>query len=178
MIKLQGKDIYLAALEREHVKQLWQNEEYDFKNPTQPLKIGYSIESSADYYEDIQKRRKDDSFVQLGIFLNDGTLLGDVALQDIDSFSRSCTVGMGISKMKDRNRGYGKQTLELIISHAFYQIGLERVSADTWEVNISAQNALEKLGFTLEGRARKAVYFGGRRLDVLHYGLLREEWRK
>ena len=178
MIKLQGKDIYLAALEREHVKILWQNEEYDFNNPTQPLKIGYSNESASEYYEDIQKRRKDDSFVQLGIFLNDGTVIGDVGLQDIDGISRCCTIGIGICKIKDRNCGYGKQAMELIIEHGFNQIGLERIAADTWENNISAQKALEKLGFVLEGRGRKAVYFGGKRYDMMMYGLLAEEWKK
>jgi len=53
---------------------------------------------------------------------------------------------------------------------------MERITAETLEVNFAAQKALEKCGFVLEGRGCKAVYFLGRRMDALHYGLLAEEW--
>jgi len=176
MIKLQEQDIYLAAMEREHCRLLYETMEYDFKNPTQPLHPSYSIQSADEWYDDIKKWRIEQTYVSLGIFLHTGEIIGDIALQEIDKLSRCCTIGMAMAKIEHRNRGYGQQAMRLIIDYAFNNMGLERVAADTWETNISAQKMLERLGFTLEGRARKAVYFGRQRLDMMMYGLLAEEW--
>lgn len=38
--------------------------------------------------------------------------------------------------------------------------------------------ALEKAGFILEGRERKAVYFANRRFDRLNYAILAEDYHK
>ena len=36
---------------------------------------------------------------------------------------------------------------------------------------------MEKAGFNLEGRERKAVYFAGKKYDRLNYALLKEEYK-
>ena len=175
MIKLQGTDIYLAVLERKDCKKLYEDFEYDFVNPAEPLYIGYSMEKSDEWFEEIQKLQGDEN-VRLGIFLNDGTVIGDVALQSIDNKNRCCSVGMGMAKLENRNKGYGKQAVKLILEYGFNNMGMERITANTLEINISAQKSLEGVGFVLEGRERKAVYFGGKRYDKLNYGLLADEY--
>ena len=95
--------------------------------------------------------------------MHDGRCIGDVALQDMNWRNRTASLGSGIAHEKNRGQGFGN-------------LGLQRITADTYEVNLPSQKALEKAGFVLEGRARKAVYFCGKRYDVLHYGLLVEEW--
>jgi RimJ/RimL family protein N-acetyltransferase len=42
--------------------------------------------------------------------------------------------------------------------------------------NIGSQRVLEKCGFTLEGRERKAGYLYGKKYDRFLYGLLIEEY--
>ncbi|MCL2171200.1 MAG: GNAT family N-acetyltransferase [Defluviitaleaceae bacterium] len=178
MIKLHGKDIYLAPLEKEHCRALVENAEYDFDNPTQYLYLGYSRDRSDGWYDDIQKMEKEGVNVRVGIFLNDGTPIGDVALQSISWRTRSCTMGIGIERLAHRGRGYGKAAMGLLIGYAFDNMGLSRIGGETWENNIAMQKAFESQGFQLEGRARRAEYFGGKYLDVFHYGLLAEDWRK
>ena len=175
MIKLQGKDIYLAALERKDCKKICDDNEYDFDNPVETILFGWSVENSDEWFDEIQRLLKSDVNIRLGIFLNDGTVIGDVALQNIDRVNRSCSLGIGLAKIENRGKGYGTQALRLIIKYAFSNQGFERITANTMEINIPAQNVLEKLGFTLEGRERKAVYFRGRKLDSLNYSLLVEE---
>ena len=177
MLKLQGKDIYLAVLERKDCKKLYEDFEYDFDNPAEPLCIGQSLEKSDEWFDEIQKLQMKEN-IRLGIFLNDGTVIGDVALQSIDEKNRSCSIGMGMAKIENRNKGYGKEAVKLILEYGFKNFGMERITANTLEINISAQKSLEKSGFILEGRERKAVYFGGKRYDRLNYGLLAEDWRK
>ena len=176
MLKLQGKDIYLAALERDDCKKLYQDAEYNPADPADFILFGYSIEKSDGWYEEIQKLLRENVNVRLGIFLNDGTVIGDVALQGIDSINRSCSVGIGIAKIENRGKGYGKQAVKLILDYGFNNIGMERITAETLEINFASQKALEGAGFVLEGRARKASYFRGKKYDVMHYGLLADEW--
>jgi len=176
MIRLQGNNIYLAALERQDCKKLCEDNEYDFIAPTESILFGYSVENSDEWFEEIQKLLKSNVNIRLGIFLNDATVIGDVALQGIDNINRSCSIGIGIAKIENRCKGYGTEALRLILNYGFYNIGIERITASTLEINIPAQKALEKLGFILEGRARKAIYFRGTNYDGMHYGLLRSEW--
>jgi len=175
MIKLQGNKVYLATLERKDCKKLYEDFEYDFDNPSEMLNIGHSVEKSDEWFDEIQKLQGKEN-IRLGIFQNDGTFIGDVALQGIDHKNRSCSIGMGMAKLENRNKGYGKQAVTLILEYGFKNLGMERITANTLEINISAQKSLEGAGFTLEGRERKAEYFGGKKYDRLNYSLLAEEY--
>lgn len=174
-MKLQAQDIYLSTLERKDCKTLWNDFEYDFDNPTEEFNIGHSDEKADEWFNEIQKLQGN-THVRLGIFLNDGTVIGDVALQDIDNKNRKCSVGMGIAKLKYRSQGYGKQSLKLMLDYGFQFLGMERITANTLEMNIGAQKALEKSGFILEGRERKAIYLNGKKCDRLCYAILKEEY--
>jgi len=176
VIKLHGKDIYLAALERKDCRKICEDNEYNFNNPFEPTLFGWSVENSDEWFDEIQRLLKSDVNIRLGIYLNDGTVIGDVALQNIDRANRSCSLGIGIAKVENRNIGYGVQALCLVLEYGFNNQGFERITASTMEINIPAQKALEKLGFVLEGRERKAVYFRGKKFDVFNYGLLATEY--
>lgn len=175
MLKLQGTDLYLSQLERKDCQALWTGFEYDFAHPTEKLNIGHSDEKADDWFKDIQKDQGNKT-VRLGIFLNNGIVIGDVALQHIDRPNRSCDVGMGIAKIENRSRGYGQQALRLILDYGFTHLGMERITANTLDINIGAQKSLEKCGFLLEGRERKAVYFHSEMHDRLRYAILKEEF--
>jgi len=177
MLKLKGKNIYLATLEKEHCKKLWDDFEYDFDMLTEPLNIGHSSNKAEIWFDEIQ-RDQGKKHIRLGIFLLDGTVIGDIALQDIDWRNRSCSIGMGISKMEYRSKGYGTEAVRIILDYAFNNLGIERVTANTLEQNLAARRSLEKNGFVLEGRERKAVYFAGRKWDRLNYAILSEEFTR
>ena len=177
MVKLQGERIYLGTLEKEHCKKLWDEFEYDFVNMAEELNIGHSIEKADEWFEQI-KKEQGNSHIRLGIFLNNDTIIGDIALQDINLKNRSCSIGMGMSKLEYRNKGYGKEALKLILEYGFNNFGLERISANTSEINVSAQKSLEKMGFVLEGKEREAIYFAGKKYDRYIYGLLVNEYEK
>ena len=177
MMKLQGKRIYLGTLEREHCIKLWDELEYDFMNETKPLNIGQSIEKASEWFEQI-KKEQGIAHIWLGIFLKDGTIIGDIALQNIDAKNRSCSLALKISKLENRNKGYGQEADKLIMDYGFNNYGLERISASTLGTNIPAQKSLENLGFKLEGIERKSYYFAGKKHDKYLYGILVEEYRE
>lgn len=175
MLKLNGTNIYLAVLEKEHCRTLWDDFEYDFDAMTEPLHMGYSIIKADEWFEEIQ-RDQGKKHIRLGVFLLDDTVIGDVALQDIDWKNRSCSIGLGIAKLEHRSKGYGKEAVNALLEYGIINLGLERITAATLEQNKGAQRSLEKCGFVKEGIERKAVYFAGRRWDRLNYAILREEF--
>jgi RimJ/RimL family protein N-acetyltransferase len=177
MLKLQGRRLYLAALEREHCRKLFENEEYDFSQVAEPLYIGASIESADEWYADIQKRYSNNENIRLGIFLNDGTVIGDVALQEFDWRNRNCSLGLGIAKLEHRSQGYGKEASALMLVYAFENLGLHRVAAYTLDTNEAGKKCLKKLGFKQEGRKRQDRWIAGQWVDMLQFSILSEEWR-
>lgn len=174
-MKLQETDIYLTTLSREDCKTLWNDFEYDFDNPTEELNLGHSDEKAEGWFDEIQKLQGNRN-IRLGIFKNDGTVIGDVALQDIDRVNRNCSVGMGMAKIENRSKGYGTQAVMLMLNYGFRYLGLERITANTLDLNIGAQKLLGKCGFSLEGRERKSVYLNSEMHDRLNYAILKEEF--
>ena len=177
MLCLSGERVYLSALEREDCRRLWKDTEYDFAHPWEPLMVGLSDEKADEWFEDIQKAQGSTA-CRLGIFLPDGTPVGDAALQDIDWKNRSCSVGIGIARIENRGRGYGGEALRLLLSYGFDHLGLERITANTLRENAPARRSLERGGFVLEGVEREAVYLGGRRHDRCLYAVLRADWAR
>jgi len=177
MLKLLGESVYLAVLEREHCKKLWDDFEYDYDSMSETLNIGHSNSKADLWFDEIQNDQGNKN-IRLGVFLSDGTVIGDIALQDIDWKNRCCSIGLGIAKIGYRSKGYGTEVIKIIIEYGFNNIGLERISANTLEQNKGAQRSLEKSGFILEGRERNAVYLLGRKWDRLNYAILLEDYVK
>jgi len=175
--QLQGEKIYLATMEREHCKKVWEDYEHDFAQSTEAFIVGRSSTGADAWFDEIQKVQGD-KHIRLGIFLTDGTIIGDIALQDLDWKNRSCTIGYGLTKLEYRCKGYTTDAVKVMLKYGFDHIGFDRISATTQEGNIGSQRVLEKCGFTLEGRERKAEYYAGRRHDRLIYGLLATEFQK
>lgn len=175
MNRLTGQDVYLATLERADCRRLWEMDACDLDHPTETPNLGHSAEKADAWFDDIQKHQGQ-RHVRLGVFLHDGTVVGDVALQDIDWGNRVCSLGMGFARREDRGRGYGSQAARLMLDYGFRLLGLERITANTLAPNRAAQRSLEKLGMRLEGVERRAVLLCGERVDRLNYGLLREEF--
>ena len=103
-------------------------------------------------------------------------MIGDIALQDIDRVNRKCSVGMGIAQIANRSKGYGRQAVELLLQYGFEFMGMERIYANTLDINIGAQKSLEKCGFQLEGIERESVYRNGQKHNRLLYAILKSEY--
>ena len=100
--------------------------------------------------------------------------LGYIALKDIDKINRSASIELVIGKLANRNKGYGREALSLMVDYAFTYLGLERLTIDILENNKPLKNITEKQEFKLEGIEKKAVYYRGKKINRLNYALLKE----
>ena len=66
----------------------------------------------------------------------------------------------------------------MILKHAFYDKGLERIWAQVHEDNIGSLKMLEKCGYKREGLLRRASYVDGEFKNLVVLSVLREEFEK
>lgn len=76
-----------------------------------------------------------------------------------------------------RGQGHGSEALRWVLQWGFQIAGLHRISIESFAYNEGAGRLYDKLGFVLEGRKRKCIWFNGEWHDQLTYGMLEDEWR-
>ena len=103
----------------------------------------------------------------------DGAAVGGVGIElGADVFRRSAEVGYWLGE-PFWGRGIATEVLRAVTEYAFAQFDICRLEAGVFDWNPASARVLEKVGYTLEGRARSAVLKDGRLGDRLLYGLVR-----
>ncbi|WP_436520765.1 GNAT family N-acetyltransferase [Actinoplanes sp. HUAS TT8] len=83
---------------------------------------------------------------------------------------------LGISLLPElRGQGIGTAAQQLLVTYLFATDAVGRIEAHTDVDNHAEQRALEKCGFTREGRVRAAQFRQGEWRDVLLYSILRAD---
>ncbi len=108
--------------------------------------------------------------------LTDNKLIGGTGLFNIDWTSRSAMVGISIYNLEYWGKGYGQESMNLIIGFAFRNLNLNRVELDTFDFNKRAQKCYLKVGFKEVGRRRKARFIDGKYHDDIIMDILKDEW--
>jgi RimJ/RimL family protein N-acetyltransferase len=119
---------------------------------------------------------EDTQFVQLAI-ADPATeaLWGEVIVHSLDDHNRRGEVGFWVAPAQ-RRRGVGSRAVALTLSWLFGELGLLRVEMTTTPENEAVPALARRLGFQQEGVLRSRNVERGRRVDILWFGLLREEW--
>lgn len=102
--------------------------------------------------------------------------IGICALDVEDAAARSAEIGINITAAAYRGRGYGSETMRLVMAYGFMQLDLNRQFLKVFAYNHAAIRLYQKLGFQLEATEREALYRDGVYYDQLYMGLLRAEW--
>lgn len=76
-------------------------------------------------------------------------------------------------------RGAGAGFVQALIRYGFEVLGARKIWLDASSENLRAQKVYERAGFVLEGRLRDHWHRPalGRNVDLMLYGLLRDEWQ-
>lgn len=104
--------------------------------------------------------------------------IGNISLQQIDMMNRQAEIAFLFGNKEYWNKGYATASAELLIAHAFMELGMNRLYFGTNEKNIGMQKVGKHLGFKKGGVSRQALYKNGRYFDIYHYDILREEWER
>lgn len=110
--------------------------------------------------------------------LEDDRIIGEIGLDGISYTHGDTYVGIGIGEKDFWGRGYGTDAMNVMLRYAFTELNLHRVSLTVFEYNPRAIRSYEKCGFRVEGHTREAMQREGRRWDIIHMGVLREDWQE
>jgi len=105
----------------------------------------------------------------------DGIAVGGLNLNSINE--RNGTFSIGIQMGVDyRNRGYGTAAMRILLKYAFLERRLNKFNVWCVEGNVASITMMKKLGCIQEGVRRQILYSGGRYLDGILFGLLKDEF--
>ena len=73
-------------------------------------------------------------------------------------------------------RGYASEAAAAVVRYGFETCNLHRIYADYFARNPGSGRVMQKLGMKYEGTLRQHIHKWGEYVDVIYYGLLRDEW--
>lgn len=103
-------------------------------------------------------------------------LIGLTTFSSLDADNGSVLFHITIGEPDAWGQGYGTETAELMLEHAFERLGLHRVGLSVFAFNERAIRSYEKAGFHIEGRLRESIQRDGRYWDEIQMGALAREW--
>lgn len=131
-------------------------------------------------YEKLEKEIEEDKNIYYFAIRarEDDRLVGKALVNRIEWSNGNGWLRLGIGSGDDRRKGYGSQSLRMLLRFAFAELNLFRVTAPVQEYNEAGIALLKKFGFVEEVRRRQALDRDGRRWDLIVFGLLNDEWQK
>ena len=161
MTTLKGKHIYLRALEPEDLEFIHtiENDEslWELSNTTTP----YSKFLIRQYLEHSHKDIFEVKQLRLVISDYEEKALGMIDLFDFDFKNSRAGVGILVKETQDRQLGYGKEALQLLINYSFTHLGLHQLYCNISEENMASIKLFTSQGFNKIGLKEDWNYVDG-----------------
>ncbi len=163
MNTLQGKNIYLRALEPTDLDFLYQveNDEslWEVSNTTTPFSYFVLKEYLENSFRDIYEVKQ----LRLVICKTENeSSIGFIDLYDFDPVHKRVGIGIVIFKDQDKRKGFASEALGLICEYAFQYLNVHQVYAGITEDNTSSIKLFEKAGFEQNGLRVDWVFSAGK----------------
>ncbi len=120
--------------------------------------------------------KHDDDFEQNRIVhfaIDDGQLVGAMGLVMKDEGIAEIGYWIGVPFW---GRGYATEAARAVVRYGFEERGLERIFAMHFGRNPQSGRVLQKIGMEYEGTLRRHLKKWEEYVDLVCYGVLREEW--
>lgn len=173
---LRGDRLYLRALletDAQGVYPEWFNDAEACLGNSHHV-FPYSRQAAAEY---IRQSSVPGGDLVLAIVLSeDDRHVGNIALQNIHPLYRSADLTIIIGDRSVWNTGVGKEAARLLCDHGFDTLNLHRIACGTFASNTAMIRLAGHLGMREEGRRRQAAFKNGRYVDVIEFGVLRDEY--
>jgi diamine N-acetyltransferase len=148
MVTLQGNTIFLRALEPEDLAFIYhiENDEtiWEVSNTQTPYSKFLITQYLENAHQDIYEAKQ----LRLAICKNENLeAIGLIDLFDFDPKNKRAGVGIIIQNNVDRNNGFGKEALGLMINYAFHQLQLHQLYANIGTENLPSLSLFTTFGF-------------------------------
>lgn len=158
METLKGKRIYLRALEPEDLSflQTIENDEriWELSNTQTPYSQYILKQYLANAYKDIYEAKQ----LRLIISNYEDKSLGMIDLFDFDFKNSRAGVGILLYEQEDRQLGYGKEALQLLIDYSFTHLNLHQLYCNITQDNEASIKLFTNQGFEKVGTKKDWIY--------------------
>jgi RimJ/RimL family protein N-acetyltransferase len=109
------------------------------------------------------------------IDLADGRHVGNLKVGPVVAAHAYADVSYFIGEREAWGRGLAPDAIRVATAGAFERLGLHRLQAGVYEHNVASCRALERAGYTLDGRLRRQLHGPDGWEDHLWYGILQDD---
>ena len=168
---LKGNKIHLRAIEPEDAAKvlIWENNPKNWR--VSGTEAPYSMHGILDYIHSIHNFRQSGE-LRLMICLNENNeAVGTLDLFEANFKHGRAGIGILIAEEQERNKGFAKESLELLIEYCRLVFDFHNLTANVLEDNISSIHLFESVGFELVGTRKEWFLDRGRRINERIYQL-------
>jgi RimJ/RimL family protein N-acetyltransferase len=172
-----GERVRLRAAERDDIKKFyaWVNDLDVTRHLS--LYLPMSTVDEENWFDAMTKRNQSEKTLVIEVRDGEGwKMIGNCGVFGIDSVNRLGEIGIMLGEKDEWNKGYGTETMILLLRHCFETLNLNRVWLQVYAGNSRAKRSYEKAGFIEEGCLREAVYKHGKYDNIIIMSVLRSEW--
>lgn len=175
MVTLHGQNIYLRALEPEDLEFIYaiENDEniWEVSNTITPYSKFLIRQYLENAHQDIYEAKQ----LRLAICKKDNaTAIGLIDLFDFDVKNKRGGVGIIIQNEIDRNSGFGKEALKLVIDYAFEHLQMHQLYANIGTENKASLSLFTTFGFEKIGVKKDWNFIGDTFQDEAVFQLIKK----
>ncbi len=162
MKTLEGKHIYLRALEPTDLELLYQLENDESVWEVSHTQTPYSKFVLKQYLDNAHRDIFEVKQLRLVICPKESEEgVGFIDLFDFDPKHRRVGIGIVVFSEADRQKGYATESLELLCGYAQKHLQVHQLYANITEDNSASIRLFEKLGFAQSGKKLDWIFSGG-----------------
>lgn len=173
---LKGEKVFLRAIQREDLPRICAfNNDVDVEvagggDPPMPQSLA-RLQAEFDQKAARGGRDGAEFAIEAG-----GALIGICGLHNISEIDRTAELGITIGDKDYWGKGYGRDTVRVLLDYAFRLRNFRKVFLRVWGNNERGIRSYRACGFVEEGRLRAHVWSAGQYVDLVFMGVLRDEW--
>jgi len=172
--KLVGDHCYLSPIDSSESELVasWSND-IRVALKTGDMSDMITLEMQKSYLEGMTNRSGYGFYI---VDINTDNVIGVARIMRVNHIHRNAVVGIFIGETKNRSRGIGTESLNLLLDFAFNIINLRNVMAEVFSFNKASITICKKVGFNEIGRRRSAIIYGKHEFDEIFMDILSDEF--
>lgn len=107
--------------------------------------------------------------------LETGKYIGGCSINECDVKNRTCTIGIMIGDKDYWSKGYGSDSLKVLIKFIFEEVNMNKIKLKVFSFNTRAIACYKKVGFKEEGILKKELYRNGKYHDEILMAIFKSE---
>lgn len=104
--------------------------------------------------------------------------IGNCSIVSIDYKNSNCVIGIKIGAKDNFGKGYGSDTINVLLRFIFFELNISKVKLSVYEYNERAINTYIKCGFNIEGRLKREIYRNGKYYDEILLAIFRDDFQE